>query len=106
MTSETPAAATPAVSNGNYVWPKFGHLAFLTVVSALSITVAVLLGIIGAGMQSVYLPDLGAIAVVGAFADGLLLLGVIAGVGAVVLAGVRTLLGSPELAVRVRRDQR
>ncbi|WP_341934709.1 hypothetical protein MRBLWO14_000281 [Microbacterium sp. LWO14-1.2] len=105
MTSETPAAAAAASSNGNYVWPRFGHLTFLTVVSALSLTVAVILGIVGANMQSDYMPDLVALATLGVFSDALLLLGVIAGVGAIVLAGVRTLLGSPELAVRVRRDQ-
>lgn len=105
MTSENSYTSTTASSNGNYVWPKFGHLRALAIVSVLAIVVAVVLGIVALNLQSEYMPDLGAIVALNAFSDALLLLGVIAGVGAVVLAGVRTLLGSPELAVRVRRGQ-
>lgn len=103
MTSDTPATTAP--SNGNYFWPKFDHLVTLVTISVISIVVAVALGIWSLNLQVVYTPNLGAIATVSAFSDALLLLGVIAGVGAIVLAGVRALLASPELIVKVRRNR-
>lgn len=90
----------------NLVWPRFAQLTALGVVAVAGLLAGIVLAFVAAGELQDEYPDAVLVAILNTASNALLLVGVISGVGAVVLAGVRALHSSPELAVRVRRSQR